>query len=206
MLHQLFQFTFIVLFTALSVTVLARTKLTCGSFNCGSNDRCCNDITIGRRCYNPTTHACINNQRLCYINDKLCGNRCYSPATHQCINNLLCALNNKLCGTTCYDPYHYHCSSGVVVRGAEAPVCAGCTGKGCCANALVGGPCFNLPSQYCCTAFAGTIVCNVGQICGSILNCITCLDPTQFYFDYSNTFGQICRVGTKTCSTSCPPR
>lgn len=79
--------------------------------NCGPNDRCCQDATLGAVCYNPATHLCADNRKLCGKDEGVCLNQCYSRKTHRCLTSSqgckLCNVYDALCGLTCYNPNLY---------------------------------------------------------------------------------------------------
>ncbi len=83
--------------------------------NCGSimksESYLTNFQSKGPVCYNPNTHTCADNRKLCGKNDGVCGNQCYNRKTHRCLTSAhgckLCSVYDSLCGTTCYNPNLY---------------------------------------------------------------------------------------------------
>eukprot|EP01119_Soliformovum_irregulare_P007231 TRINITY_DN19634_c0_g1_i1.p1 TRINITY_DN19634_c0_g1~~TRINITY_DN19634_c0_g1_i1.p1 ORF type:complete len:415 (-),score=24.74 TRINITY_DN19634_c0_g1_i1:271-1515(-) len=55
-----------------------------------AEDRCCNDLRTGSRCYNPSEYSCTTNDVgqhvLCPINYLSCADACYSPSQYVCRN------------------------------------------------------------------------------------------------------------------------
>ena len=46
----------------------------------------------------------------CGVNDQCCNGRCYNPSTHSCINGVLCGKGQGVCrGNVCYNPQSYVC-------------------------------------------------------------------------------------------------
>jgi 3',5'-cyclic AMP phosphodiesterase CpdA len=71
----------------------------CGIVQCGSENRCCNDVRLGNICYNPTTHSCLNSGTksvLCGKNASVCDISCFDPASYKCCSGQLFATNEAV--------------------------------------------------------------------------------------------------------------
>eukprot|EP00029_Vermamoeba_vermiformis_P004410 TRINITY_DN1494_c0_g1_i1.p1 TRINITY_DN1494_c0_g1~~TRINITY_DN1494_c0_g1_i1.p1 ORF type:complete len:222 (-),score=1.34 TRINITY_DN1494_c0_g1_i1:70-735(-) len=183
--------------------------------NCGPNDRCCQDATLGAVCYNPNTHTCADNRKLCGVGEGVCINQCFNRKTHRCLTSAqgckLCSVYDSLCGTTCYNPNLYRCSSGTVV-----PLTRTCSnGQQCAQGQLCCGLsfgsqtpiCFNPTSETCCQSQLGDrTICPLSggqrQSCCQQRSAIQCYNPNnQFCCATTTPFASVCPATNSTC---CP--
>jgi hypothetical protein len=69
----------------------------CSTTACGSNTVCCDDVTLGPTCYNPSDHSCVSGSEgtvLCGAGSAACGLNCYDPLTYECCNNELYGIDD----------------------------------------------------------------------------------------------------------------
>jgi uncharacterized surface protein with fasciclin (FAS1) repeats len=98
------------------------TLLTCspaaGNNNTDEGEGCENgrlqQSQLTPRCYNISTHDCINGMYLCLKGNNLCGAACYDPSQYRCVVafNLCPSQAPKRCGLQCYSAANYTCNDG----------------------------------------------------------------------------------------------
>ncbi|OWA54802.1 hypothetical protein BV898_19196 [Hypsibius exemplaris] len=94
-----------------------------GSGQVDKKTECIKDnIPCGKNgsCYNPTYHACSNEEVIvCKIGQLPCGIVCYNVTDQTCVDGGIrsCPVDNILCGGDggCYNPTYHACSNGEII-------------------------------------------------------------------------------------------